>query len=300
MAFKDDENWIRPLRPSIRTYSEHSLATRAAVVIAGPIASILLGFLVIYVHALVFKLVVSPAVVDVREGSPAERAGIRNGDRIVEIDGISIRSFAELQQTENHSRGQRLAITVLRETGRMTLQVLPEQKMLTDRFGNRIKVWIIGVSTSAPPERTFSNSPIEALSSALFDLHRWWNGFVALFYVDESDAEHTLGPIRIAELSAAKVFRPTTIEEFMRILGGSSILFGLYMVFPITPISDGIHLLAIMSQALARKPSSGSFQERFVRGWLAALSAVGLIATAFALPGSVAIVRGWISSGIFP
>lgn len=65
---------------------------------------------------------------DVEENSPAARAGLRDGDVIVEFDGERVRSarhFARLVQET--AEGRSVRATVVREGSRQTLDVTPER-----------------------------------------------------------------------------------------------------------------------------------------------------------------------------
>jgi serine protease Do len=65
---------------------------------------------------------------EVEEGSPAERAGIRKGDVIVEFDGERVRSarhFARLVQET--ADGRRVKATLVRDGARQTVDVAPER-----------------------------------------------------------------------------------------------------------------------------------------------------------------------------
>jgi S1-C subfamily serine protease len=63
-------------------------------------------------------------VANVVKGSAAQQAGIRTGDVIVEIDGTKILSANDLRVAIGKTRpGDRIAVVVLRNGDRMTLQV---------------------------------------------------------------------------------------------------------------------------------------------------------------------------------
>jgi serine protease Do len=67
-------------------------------------------------------------VVDaVREGTPAERAGVRSGDVIVEFDGERIRSARQFTRVVQETRPDRaVAMVVTRNGSRQSLNVTPE------------------------------------------------------------------------------------------------------------------------------------------------------------------------------
>lgn len=66
-------------------------------------------------------------VISVEGDSPAERAGLREGDLLVEFDGKPMTSIDDLQRALTVSAvGVRTTVTVVRESGRTELQVMPE------------------------------------------------------------------------------------------------------------------------------------------------------------------------------
>ena len=55
-------------------------------------------------------------VVDVFDGSPAQIAGVQQGDFVVAIDGVTITSMAELNRIkETHEAGESVTLTVWRD-----------------------------------------------------------------------------------------------------------------------------------------------------------------------------------------
>ena len=63
-------------------------------------------------------------VTNVVEGSPAQQAGMRSGDIIIEVDGKPARSTAQLRSLIGiREIGDRLELTIIREGDRKTLQV---------------------------------------------------------------------------------------------------------------------------------------------------------------------------------
>jgi S1-C subfamily serine protease len=65
-------------------------------------------------------------VVEVVEGSPAERAGLRPEDLIVEVDGRSMSDVGELQRVMvSSSIGRPLATRVIRGERTLTVEIVP-------------------------------------------------------------------------------------------------------------------------------------------------------------------------------
>ena len=71
---------------------------------------------------------VGAAVRDVREGSPAEKGGVKAGDVFVEFDGEKVRSARHLSRLVGETApGRTVSATVLRDGQRVTLQLAPEE-----------------------------------------------------------------------------------------------------------------------------------------------------------------------------
>ena len=96
-----------------RSFVGKSVAARAAIVAAGPIANFLLAIVIFTVIFSIYgKQVTSPQVDSVVAGSAAETAGFKPGDMIVAIDGRPVATFNDLQRIVGISAGNELRITV--------------------------------------------------------------------------------------------------------------------------------------------------------------------------------------------
>jgi S1-C subfamily serine protease len=85
-------------------------------------------------RALDLALPTAAMVMEVEAGSPAARAGLERGDRIVAFGGVPVGGVDDLHRLLTGDRaGQSTAIEVLRRTERMVLTVTPEEAALTRR-----------------------------------------------------------------------------------------------------------------------------------------------------------------------
>ena len=63
-------------------------------------------------------------------GAPASAAGVERGDLIVAIDGVPVASVDDLQRAlDARAIGRALAVDVLRRGGRVTLDVVPAERV---------------------------------------------------------------------------------------------------------------------------------------------------------------------------
>jgi regulator of sigma E protease len=100
--------------------------TRAFVLLAGPVANILIAFLA---FSAAYRFA-SPdferiLVSEVAEGSPASLAGLEPGDILLELDGVKIGSLQTLQQVITDNLGTPVVVVVLRDDAQLQFELTP-------------------------------------------------------------------------------------------------------------------------------------------------------------------------------
>jgi regulator of sigma E protease len=101
---------------------------RLAIVLAGPAANFLLTYLILLVAALAFGVAgdhSDPVVAFVVPDSPAAKAGLQIGDKIVALDGVAITSGKQLVTTIHGSLGKKLDLTYQRSGVASNVAVVP-------------------------------------------------------------------------------------------------------------------------------------------------------------------------------
>jgi len=250
------------LAQSERNASFHykRLGQRAAIVAAGPAANFAFAIVVLTVLFMTFGQPYTPAEVgQVQPGSAAEQGGIRAGDVILSIDGQAVARFEDVQQAVRMNPGVAMAIAVRRDTKTLTLQVTPARTEVTDRFGNRYEVGLLGIARSGM--EYIKRDPVTALYQAVGEtwnlsastLQAMWQMVKGTRTTDELG-----GPLRIAQMSG-EVARGgiAPVLTFMALL---SVSLGLINLFPV-PILDGGHLLFYAAEAIRGRPLGQKAQE---------------------------------------
>lgn len=115
-------------------------AARALVFVAGVVMNLILGFAVL-VAAQMYGVPKIPAVLGyINENSPAERAGLKSGDRILTVDGKEVKWFEELMQNVALSGKKALDFKIERgENGSKeikTIRVFPEESQMRGKLLN--------------------------------------------------------------------------------------------------------------------------------------------------------------------
>jgi serine protease Do len=88
-------------------------------------------------------------VENVRAGGPAEKAGVKVGDAIVEFDGDRVRSVRQFTRlVQESAAGRSVPVVLTRGGSRMTVNVTPESPSLDDDFEYRL---LDGARIARPP-----------------------------------------------------------------------------------------------------------------------------------------------------
>ena len=254
---------------------------RAAIVLAGPVASFLLGIAIFTVSFYTGgRTSLAPVIEKVRPGDPAELAGLRSGDVIVSINGQNIKTWNEMQRTVQASSDQRLTFVVQRAKRDETIEVTPKRRDLNTPFGVH-RVGLIGVEPQIGPEawvrETFNlpQSVTMGFSETGFIIERTASYIVGLIAGRES-TDQISGPIRIAEISGE--FAKAGFSVLFHLAAVLSVSIGLLNLLPI-PMLDGGHLLFYAIEAIKGRPLSERNQELGFRVGLGLVMALMLFAT---------------------
>lgn len=247
-----------------RLFANKSVWQRIAVVVAGPVANILLTLVVLYVLLLAYGRYTMPAVIDtVSPGSVAERAGIEAGDRIVQVDGYAVRGFEDFQRLIATAPERQVTITLERNGQDRVLTAVPEAATTTDRFGNNHRVGRLGVTKNASAEDVilYRPDPVEAVGMTFEEVRFIIDRTVAFlgdFFVGRGDMEQLGGPVKVAKVSGEVA--TLGIVALINLMALLSLNIGIFNLLPI-PMLDGGHLAYYLIEAARGRPLSQRVQE---------------------------------------
>src|SRR4051794_21189822 len=128
-----------------QSFHHKKVATRAAIVAAGPIANFILAIVIFAAMFMIFGKPSTTARVDVvQENSAAAAAGFQPGDVVTAIDGKAIDSFNAMQRIVSSEAGRKHSFTVKRGSDTLVLDATPELKEIKDNFGNVHRLGMLG------------------------------------------------------------------------------------------------------------------------------------------------------------
>ena len=240
-----------------KTFTGAKLWKRAATVAAGPIANFLLAIVILSGIFMAYgKYVADPVVVQVTKGSAAETAGIIPGDVLVSIDGNKIETFDDIQRYVSIRPSIPMRLTVKRGGEDINVPLTPKLTEITDRFGNKIELGIIGIATdrNASKLRVVHFTPAEAVVEAVTETGHIVTGtfrYIGNIFAGRMKADQLGGPIAVAQ--AAGQVATLGIVALLHLAAVLSVSIGLLNLMPV-PVLDGGHLMFYAVEALRGKP----------------------------------------------
>ncbi|MBY6205876.1 RIP metalloprotease RseP [Halomonas denitrificans] len=200
-----------------------------------------------------------PVIGTVSSDSPAERAGLQAGDRVVAVDGEPVDGWQRMARAipEATEGGGAIDLTIERNGNLRTVSIVPE---LVD---GRPVVGITAPDADAElrrrMERTFTIlrfGPVEGLGQAFAETWRLTSGTLGILgrmVTGQASLANLSGPITIAQM--AQDSARLGVSRFLFFLGLISLSLAIINLLPI-PVLDGGHLLYFLIEAIKGSPVS--------------------------------------------
>jgi regulator of sigma E protease len=289
------ESQQRMIEDESRWFLKKTYGPRCAIVLAGPLANFIFAWVLAFAAILIIGLpVVSDGPVTIGgvfEGSPADQAGVRKGDKVLSVDGKPIESFKDLMAVVQGSRGNALAFEVERTASDgqrnrqevVTVQVKPTMEMPSEleivdgRSSN--PTYRVGIQRSlknvsyepADVQTALSAANTQVVALSLQNLR----GLRALITGRISATKSIGGPIEIIKQTAA-----SADEGVMALIGFMiflNITLAIMNLLPI-PILDGGHLTLFTIELLRGRPLTLRSQARIMNVGMLILGALMVFA----------------------
>ncbi len=288
---------VLALPPSERAglFAFAPLWQRAIIVAAGPLINfifaiaILAGFYMAIGHP-----VTPPVVALVQPGSPAAAAGIRNGDRIVSLDGSSVSRFEDIVSAVYINTGQPMTVVIVRDGATRTLSVTPKIVEMRDRFGGVSTRGMLGVGRSAQVIEPVG--PLDAVALGTRDTGEIIASIATTLkqvVIGQRSLGELGGPIKAGAITGQQA--SLGVLPFIMFMAFFSINLGFINLIPI-PMLDGGHLFLYAVEAFRRRPLGQRVQEWAFMSGFAAVMSLMVILTWNDL-GSVGVFKrlaGWL------
>ncbi|MEB2855452.1 sigma E protease regulator RseP [Pseudomonas atacamensis] len=203
-----------------------------------------------------------PVLAELDPNGPAQAAGLKTGDRLLELDGQPLDDWQQVVDTVRTRPETKIMLRIERDNAQIdvpvTLAARGESKAPSGYLGAGVK------AIDWPPEmiREVSYGPLAAIGEGA---RRTWT--MSILTLDslkkmlfgELSVKNLSGPITIAKVAGASA--QSGVADFLNFLAYLSISLGVLNLLPI-PVLDGGHLLFYLIEWVRGRPLSDR-----VQGW---------------------------------
>ncbi|MCU0578032.1 MAG: RIP metalloprotease RseP [Desulfobacterota bacterium] len=261
MVGEGTEDEVAP-EEEARSFANKPVWQRMVIVFCGPLFNFFFAFAVFtLVFATMGQMDLTNEIGEIKPGYPAAQAGLRPGDKIVQIGATPVSRWKELPEIVRRYPDQAVPLVFEREGRRQQTVVTPIRKPVKNIFGEETQEAVIGI-TPASRVVTRQLGPWEAILDG--GLQTWnitrMTVISLVKLIERKIPLETLGgPIFIAQLAGQQAQEGWLNLIFFTAL--LSVNLGILNLLPI-PILDGGHIFFFAVEAVLRKPLSLKARER--------------------------------------
>ena len=231
-----------------------------------------------YIGLMPFKI--TTVIGGVEKGSPADKAGLKTGDKLTAADGKPITSWQEWANLTRQSPGRKIALTYERDGQARTADIRPDtversDKTLIGRVGllpQSDKAWDRQIRHNYRPSvvHAFGMGWEKTVS------YSWTTvKFFGKLISGNASAGHISGPLTIADIAGQSA--ELGLQSYLEFLALVSISLGVLNLLPV-PVLDGGHLVFYTAEWIRGKPLGERIQNIGLRFGLALMMLMMAIA----------------------
>ncbi|MDR7089862.1 MULTISPECIES: sigma E protease regulator RseP [Cellvibrio] len=203
---------------------------------------------------------IPPIVGEVLTASPAEKAGLKEGDKILKVDDLVIDDWQTWVEYVRKHPGNALQVNFERDAQILQVTLIPES---VEEDGQRLGRIGVGVKAYTIPEDMIRSYDYSISGAFVAGVNKTWetSGFVLLsvkkLILGEISTKNLSGPITIAKVAGSSA--ESGLRSFIGFVALLSVFLAVFNLLPI-PVLDGGHLFYYLIEVIKRKPVSDRVQ----------------------------------------
>lgn len=203
---------------------------------------------------------IPPIVGEVIAASPAEKAGLKDGDKILQVDDLAIDDWQAWVDYVRQHPGKSLQVSLERDAQISQVVLIPD---LVEEDGQAIGRVGVGVKAYTVPESMIRSYDYSIAGAFVASVNKTWetSGFVLLsvkkLILGEISTKNLSGPITIAKVAGSSA--ESGLRSFIGFVALFSVFLAVFNLLPI-PVLDGGHLFYYLIEVIKRKPVSDKVQ----------------------------------------
>ncbi|GGC90136.1 zinc metalloprotease [Thalassobacillus devorans] len=232
------------IAPYNRQFASKTVGQRAMQLFAGPLMNFVLAIIIFFILGFIQGVPVNEAQIgNIVEDTPAEQAGLQQGDEIVAIEGQQVATWDEFTEIVRNNPDTEMDFTVIRNGQEQEFSVTPAAIEQQD-----VKIGQIGV------ERAFEDSFLKTIQFGFTQTYDWTVLILTnlgKLVTGQFSLDMLSGPVGIYDATDKVV--QTGIINYLMWSAILSINLGIVNLLPL-PALDGGRLLFVGIEAVRGKP----------------------------------------------
>ncbi len=281
MAGEDPKEELKGVRSE---FLSQPPGRRALIILAGPLGNYLLAFILFFILYSSGLPTIGTTIGGFKEGYPALSSDLKIGDKIVAVDGKSVKSWEDLIAEVHPRPNSELSITVVRNESKYTYKIKTKDMEILDLNGQKKIVGLLGISPDDEDIFIQKHGPYKALresASIVIDISaKTLRAVLNIIIGRLSLKDSVTGPVGIIHISSKMA--EMGFSYLLSLMALINVSLAIFNLLPI-PVLDGGHLFFIIIEKLRGKPISFIVQERCAKVSMSLLLFLFLYLTYFDL-----------------
>lgn len=246
-------------------FNQLNVWKRMSIAFAGPLMNFVLAFVVMIGLSMV-TAVTTTVVVNVSDNSPAKQCDIRQGDKVISINGKKTPSYNYISYYLSYNQGEDIELTILRDGKRLVKNITPQYNEEANRYIMGIACEglapLIDVGFYEYEGTNYTRADLwdciaDGYNNTIFIVKVTFEGFMQLF-TGQVGVDQLSGPIGVTTAvgdtyqEAAKIGVFPIVASMLKLVVLLSANLGILNLLPV-PGLDGGRILIFIVEIIRRK-----------------------------------------------